>query len=152
MIIIKIISAGRLRKDIKDKILSCGYSLHDKNAHWFVAYENKKYTGFGGLWKLNGLVAYMGPTFVKEQFRGKGIHRRLIEARLEFAKNLNVDIVWSRAEMDNIASARNLIRCGFNLDKPRVVGMMGDGRFTVCLDDSEIMAASPTELFFSINL
>lgn len=152
MITTKRIPHYRLRKEALKTIEGCGYRASDKNAYWFVAYVDGVYAGIGGLWKLNGPIAYLGPTFVKEDFRGRGCHRELIEVRLKFCCGLSVEEVWSRTDYDNIASARNLIRCGFNLSRPKIVGMLESGNFTVTLDGAEIIEADRNELFFSQNL
>lgn len=142
----------RLRKEVVSKIESFGYLVHDKNAIWFTAYYEGKYAGFGGLWLLKHPIAYLGPSYTKEEFRGCGIQRALIEERLKVATELKIEKVWSRTDWENITSARNLIRCGFNLDKPTICGIMESGHFTVTLDGAEMLEAERYELFFSKSL
>ena len=58
-------------------------------------------------------VVYFNAAGVIESARGKGIQRRLIRARLRWAKNHGSDWAVTDTTCDNIPSMRNLQACGF---------------------------------------
>lgn len=153
MISIKRTPLSKLRKEVINKLEEWGYRITDKNSIYFTAYIDKQYAGFGGLIKLDNGIVYFGPTYVMEEFRGKGIQKRLIKKRISFAKKMGAKTLWSRTDRDNIISANNLIKCGFLLDRPKVVGKIVDSdMITITLDDKEIFTISPTEIFFKMEL
>ncbi len=152
MLVIKKIHFSKLRRETVAKIAFYGYRANDKNATWFIAYWDKIYAGFCGFFVLGDTTCYIGPTDVKEEFRGRGIQTALIQHRLEYASLLNLRGVWSRTDCDNLTSANNLIRAGFRLARPKICGITDDGRFSVTLDGSEYLSADKNELFFYKDL
>ena len=62
-------------------------------------------------------AVYMSLCVVREHFSGMGLQRRLLRARIRFAKAKGYS--WAVTDTtDNPASANNLIRCGFNTFMP----------------------------------
>lgn len=87
---------------------------------WWIAYDGTKPIGFCGVsasssWKKTGYMCRAG---VKWDYRGKGIHIRLIQVRLRYARKQG----WTHLvtdTTDNCSSANNLIAAGFKMYKPR---------------------------------
>lgn len=86
---------------------------------WWIAYDGKKPIGFCGVspsvsWRNTGYMCRAG---VKYEYRGMGIHNRLIRVRTRFAKAVG----WTHLVTDttnNCPSANNLIANGFKMYKP----------------------------------
>lgn len=58
---------------------------------------------------------YLGPTFVKPEFRGFGLQTYLIKRRIIEARKRGYIRAVSSTFWDNLPSNNNLIRCGFHL-------------------------------------
>lgn len=115
----------------KPQILQALKSLHDDcfagtfepewaDSWWWLAFHGKTPIGFCGMspsarWERTGYFTRAGVTSL---FQGKGIQKRLIRARMMFAKKLNYTHVVTDTR-DNPASANSLIRCGFKMYQPR---------------------------------
>jgi GNAT superfamily N-acetyltransferase len=83
---------------------------------WFVIYVDGEWAGYGGLNLVHKSgVAYLGPSFVKPEFRGRGFQRQLLEAREEYAKNNAIWLLTTSTEDDNIYSINNLLACGYTM-------------------------------------
>lgn len=86
---------------------------------WWIAYDGKKPIGFCGVnasssWRKTGYMCRAG---VKWDYRGLGLHRRLIQVRVRYAKKQG----WTHLvtdTTDNCPSANNLIANGFRMYKP----------------------------------
>jgi len=90
-----------------------------EQGYWWVAYCGITPVGFAGIvpsarWRKTGYMCRAG---VCKMFRGKGLQKRLIKARILQAKRLK----WTHIITDttnNIPSANSLISCGFKLYDP----------------------------------
>lgn len=88
--------------------------------HWWIAYDGTKPVGFCGVtpstsWRKTGYMCRAG---VKYEYRGQGLHNRLIRVRTRFAKKQG----WTHLVTDttnNCPSANNLIANGFRMYQPR---------------------------------
>lgn len=86
---------------------------------WWIAYDGTKAIGFCGVnasssWRKTGYMCRAG---VKWDYRGLGLHRRLIQVRVRYAKKQG----WTHLvtdTTDNCPSANNLIANGFRMYKP----------------------------------
>lgn len=86
---------------------------------WWIAYDGTKPIGFCGVnasssWRKTGYMCRAG---VKWDYRGLGLHRRLIQVRVRYAKKQ----AWTHLvtdTTDNCSSANNLIANGFRMYKP----------------------------------
>lgn len=94
--------------------------LYDVNdGYWWMVYSGKTPIGFAALtasaqWKETGYLCRAG---VVELFQGKGIQRKLIRAREQYARSLG----WTHLVSDthqNPASGNNLARCGYKMYDP----------------------------------
>lgn len=86
---------------------------------WWVAFYNKSWIAYGAMRWHNATQLYIGPTFVKEEFRGLGLQLRLIRARIRYAKRvLKAKSIISSTDCYNYFSGNNLIKAGFKLAEP----------------------------------
>lgn len=95
--------------------------ISNLNWTWFIAEAGGKIAGFAGLQieeeagRIHGYLARAG---VKKEFRGRGIQRMLIIARDFEAKKQGADACITYTAAWNVASANNLIKCGYFLYVP----------------------------------
>lgn len=75
-----------------------------------VAYAGLKDQGWG--------LAYLCRAGVMPGHRGQGLQRKLIQARVRYARQLGLRTAITDTTASNLASANNLIRCGFVLYRP----------------------------------
>lgn len=98
-----------------------------EQARWWIAYwcepgKKPEIAGFAGLTKLGFLAGeattgYLCRAGVRRKFRGKGIQRRLIKARVNAARRDYYTRLVSTT-FENPVSSNNLIRCGFTQWQP----------------------------------
>lgn len=85
-------------------------------ATWFAVEVDGVIAAVGGInlkWREDR--AWMGPTYVDEAYRGKGIQSRLIKARLDYARSVSVGRVESAADTTNSTSLKNMLNAGFKV-------------------------------------
>jgi len=96
--------------------------LHDPMAWWWLAMDGIAPVGFAGVvdWIGPGeeRAAYLHRAAVLPSHRGQGIQRRMIRARLSWARRAGIEEAWTYTSHVNAASANNLIREGFTLWLP----------------------------------
>jgi GNAT superfamily N-acetyltransferase len=63
-------------------------------------------------------LGYCGPVYVKPEFRGSGLQRRLLAFKERVALEMGVNVLTAAVDYDNIHSANNIIKCGFLLAQP----------------------------------
>lgn len=88
--------------------------------YWWLAYHGEHLAGFAGVTKSRqwGGTGYLCRAGVLPEYRGQGLQKRLIQARLAKAKRLG----WFYCITDtrrNPASANSLISSGFRMYTPR---------------------------------
>lgn len=87
--------------------------------HVWLAYLDGEAVGFGTLWPWTGADAgFLSLAGILPSARGLGLHRRLIHARVAGARRLGLPRAITYTARENLASANNLIRCGFSLYLP----------------------------------
>lgn len=93
--------------------------------HW-IAWDGDTPIGFATIRPLvyDNDTAYLSRAGVTERGTGKGLHRRLIKIRLQWAKRNGYTRVITYTSRDNCKSYYNLQKCGFYLYEPgyRYVG------------------------------
>lgn len=87
-----------------------------KHFWWTVTYKGE-WVGYAGARIHDEETLYIGPTYIKNEYRGKGLQKRLIMARIRFAKKNGFKKLISSTNWDNYWSSNNLIKCGFFLIK-----------------------------------
>lgn len=91
--------------------------------YWWVVFDitdknNPVWVGYGAARIHDQVTLYVGPTFIKEEYRGLGLQKKLLKTREKFAKKTGFSVLISSTNCDNIWSGNNLIRCGFTQRKP----------------------------------
>lgn len=76
---------------------------------WWVASWKGLFCGYAGL-SYDGELIRGG---VRKEYRGRGIHQRMITVRLREARRRGLKEVTTYASADNVKSMRNLARAGF---------------------------------------
>lgn len=90
------------------------------NGWWWAAYHNSTVVGFCGMeqcekWYNAGYLCRAG---VATKYQGQGLHKRLIQVRINKAKQLDWD--WLITDTtNNPASANSLISKGFKIYAPQ---------------------------------
>jgi GNAT superfamily N-acetyltransferase len=80
---------------------------------WFTVFNDKgEWIAYSAA-QLNKDGCYFGPTFVKEEWRCRGLQGLLLQVKEEFAHSLGYKEVVSSAYLNNKISIRNMLRAGF---------------------------------------
>jgi RimJ/RimL family protein N-acetyltransferase len=93
------------------------YKLEEEElegAEWWLALLDGKPIGCAGLWVDSDRAhkAWLCRGLVAPEARGMGIQKRLIRARLRYAKKNNIPRVYTNVVCGNFASMRSLLACG----------------------------------------
>jgi GNAT superfamily N-acetyltransferase len=86
---------------------------------WWLAYDGEAPIAFAGMKPSSGwvLTTYLHRCGVLRSYRGLGLQRRLIRARIVAARRQGDE--WALTDTNfNPASSNNLIACGFRLYEP----------------------------------
>jgi GNAT superfamily N-acetyltransferase len=86
------------------------------NRDWWVIISGNIIVAYCGSWYSSGICMF-NRAWVKPEYRGQGIQKRMIKVRLAAAK-LYGDTVITYTTRDNDKSANNLIAKGFRLYNP----------------------------------
>ena len=90
------------------------YPLDADGAAWWLAWYGDDAIGFAGARRYDYTdAAFFVAAGVLSTFRGHGLHKRLIRARIAWAKRVGSNRVVTYTVLDNVASANALIRAGF---------------------------------------
>ena len=101
---------------LAQSIVSMYGRLDLSNRKWFVIFDdNHEWCAYGGYRQIDQQSVYFGPTHVLEKFRGKGLQRKLIRARIKVAKEDGYGQAISSIYTYNFISGNNLIACGFRM-------------------------------------
>ena len=76
---------------------------------WWVASWNGLECGYAGL-SYEGELIRGG---VRKEYRGRGIHQRMIQVRIREARRQRLQNVHTYTSLDNIKSMRSLVKAGF---------------------------------------
>ena len=105
--------------ELDDKIFPDDDRAKKQGSYWWIAFnKNKEPIGFGGLRIFFGKIATFTRAGVLKEYRGKGIHKRLIRVREKMARKLGIQKIVTYVAKFNLDSANNLIKDGFQLYKP----------------------------------
>lgn len=89
-----------------------------EGARWWVAHDEAKLVAFAGASYLEDIhYVFLRRAGVLPEYRGQGIHRRLLGARIRWAYRLQAEAVITYT-IGNTPSSNNLIRSGFELYTP----------------------------------
>jgi GNAT superfamily N-acetyltransferase len=91
-----------------------------EGSYWWLAYCGKEVVGFAGLTYYPQLSsAFLSRVGVLPEYRGLGLQRRFIKARERQSVKDGYFRIVSYTSYDNVASANNLIKCGYRLYIPK---------------------------------
>jgi len=90
-----------------------------RGAWWVCADDDGRTVGFGGAWMFEGDLCSLERSGVLVRCRGLGLHKRLIAARVAWARRQGAKKVITYTLMDNPASSNNLMACKFKLYMPK---------------------------------
>lgn len=79
---------------------------------WFLYSENGEIAGYCSGYKLKQYF-YLSRCGIMPKYRGKGMQKKLIQERIEKAKDLNLAGLVTYTNNENIASIKNLQSFGF---------------------------------------
>lgn len=99
-----------------------GCPPHPKDeAEWWIAYDGKTPVGFAGLGFLDqDKTAVLVRVAVLREFRGKGLHRRLISVREQYARKIRCKQVVAYTSVTNRPSMVALLKSGYEVYFPRL--------------------------------
>lgn len=97
-----------------------GCEVGQLNESWvWIAYYNNNPVGYASMRYLDKEnYGYFSRAAINAHHRRKGLHKRLIRARINLAKREGWTGVLTYTAIDNIASSNSLIRLGFRLYNP----------------------------------
>lgn len=117
-----------LREDLwlmHNQLIGTDLTTNSHLYYWWLGLgKSGDYACFAGLYpKFDGTptTAFLGPAAVAEKYRGQGLQRRLIRARVTMARKLGIKRLVTYVVRSNEVSANNLIRCGFSLYLPKTL-------------------------------
>ena len=92
------------------------FKIESSHNYWLVYDRENSPVGFAGL-DINKMAerpyAFLSWCGVLKEARGNGLQKRLIQARVRYGRRLGMERFVTYTSPDNVASANNLIRCGF---------------------------------------
>lgn len=65
-------------------------------------------------------AGYLSAAAVLPEFRGHGLHRRMLRVRIKHAREMGWTQLFTETIFDNVYSANTMIKCGFLQFKPKV--------------------------------
>lgn len=88
---------------------------------WWYLFHKGAYVGRSAAKRFDSELYYLTWTEVHPEHRGKGLHKRLIRARLKHARRegYKACITYTLPHVTN--SSNNLIDCGFRLYRPETL-------------------------------
>jgi GNAT superfamily N-acetyltransferase len=105
-------------KNLDDQLFP-GIGLELDGRWWWLAVEGDWLAGYAGLapagYANRGYLCRAG---VARQFRGCGMHHRLIRVREQHARRLGMPRLITYTQAENHASSNNLISAGYKLYTP----------------------------------
>jgi RimJ/RimL family protein N-acetyltransferase len=106
-----------------DRILfNSDHEITPADCWWWIVEDHGEAIAFAGLRPCqepsNAGLAYLIRAGVRRTHRGRGLQRDLIRARVRMARRHGFDEVVTYVMAYNMASANNLIACGFKLYRP----------------------------------
>jgi GNAT superfamily N-acetyltransferase len=106
--------------DLHKQCFPCDEMPAFNKGYWWIVYDGDLPIGFCGLTHVTSWDAagYLSRGGVIDEYRGKGLQRRMINVRVQKARKVGWNWLIS-ATRDNIPSSNNLISCGFKMYAPQ---------------------------------
>lgn len=89
--------------------------------YWWITYEteSQKPIAYAGLKiyksKINAFLCRAG---VLKKYRGLGLHKKLLNKRIEFCKKYGIKYIYTYTSIENIRSANNILKNKFKITEP----------------------------------
>ena len=83
--------------------------------YWYVVFDKKDWVAYSGMRVHDNISCYCGPSYVKLEYRGNNLQKKLLRKRIRLAKKMGYTKLLSSTFMDNYPSNNSLISCGFKL-------------------------------------
>src|SRR5579871_385391 len=96
-------------------------SAHLAHGLWWLAVDDNVAIGFAALVPFfgpNDGVGYLKRAYVLPQYRGQGMQASFVRLREERARSLGWHLLVTECAGDNLASAKNLLRAGYEKFTP----------------------------------
>jgi ribosomal protein S18 acetylase RimI-like enzyme len=99
------------------------YRVRIPNTWWWFVYDaHGEIAAYAGLRECtqtcNRGLGYLCRAGVLKKYRGNGLQKELINARVRYAKKLGLRQAVTYVAPSNLASANSLVSCGFRLYSP----------------------------------
>lgn len=98
--------------------------------YWWIVWDGKYPVGYAGLahsrqWHNTGYLCRAG---IIQDYRGQGLQKRLIRARIKFARKLGFEALVTDTRK-NPQSSNSLISCGFRMYEPKCPWSFTDANY-----------------------
>lgn len=87
------------------------------NAIWWLLWDGKDAVGYCGV-RMYADSAYLARAALLPEFRGRGLQRRMVQAREKYAVDKGIKLMLTDTVATNPASMNTLIRCGYKTFVP----------------------------------
>lgn len=88
------------------------------NTKFWLLYKERNAIGFCSVRPISRSILFLSRAGLQWDHRGHGLHRRMIKARIKYARQNNYKCIITYTIYSNTRSARNLIKEGFELYDP----------------------------------
>ena len=89
---------------------------------WWLLKEGRKLVGYCGMRTSdhpgNEGLWFLSRVGVLPEYRGRGLQKRMIQARVRYARTRRAELIVTYTAVWNVASSNSLIACGFKLYEP----------------------------------
>lgn len=107
-----------LIRSLNDSLIGEPLTTSDfRDSHWWISTYRGFLSGFCGL-KVGSYGGYLIRAAVLPEWRGRGIHRDLLRARIRYARRIKLPLLISYTLHHNHPSSNNLAAAGFKLYDP----------------------------------
>lgn len=107
--------------DLDGEMFGVQLDSSDRAGAWWGVFDGRALVGYAGA-KVFDRCGERGAVLTRSgvvpRYRGRGLQRRLIRARLRWAREEACPEAWTYTHFKNTSSANNLIRTGFTLWRP----------------------------------
>lgn len=103
---------------LNETIFPCDELEIGGDSYYWLAWKEKTPVGFACLNILEDGIGYLTRGGILDEHRGKGLHTRLIDARIRFAKKRGLKQLITYTLTENVFSMVSLVRKGFKIYSP----------------------------------
>lgn len=94
--------------------------IHLEYGYWWLAFDGPEAVAFAGLVSMMPFpgVGYLKRCYVLTDHRGNGLQQKFLKIREDKARSLGWHLLASETAIDNVSSARNFRRAGYEQVTP----------------------------------